>query len=196
MKITEITDNAFIKIRGLVNAFHHNHDIDFIETEPNVFVYDKDFYSLKIYGSTSVKVSIHTIGDKRDKLFTAKQPLQCVREVISEIENIEQNIELLFELFKRVGTLKNFTVTVDKKKGIFIFGPNKLKLKILLWLTSLGPRLICEFPAVLWKRDTEQIFHKSLDAFIDAIVEASKTTDFNDRSAILRDYYPRSIDDD
>lgn len=196
MKITEITDNATIKIRGLVNAFHHNHDIDFIEVEPNVFVYDKDFYKLKIYGSTSVKISVQTIGEKRDTLFTAKNPLQCVREVMSEVESIEQNIELLFELFKRVSTLKNFTVTVDKKKGIFIFGPNKIKLKILIWFTSLGPRLICEFPAVYWKKDSEQIFRKSMDAFISALEEASKTTNHNDRFSILRDYYPKSIDDD
>jgi hypothetical protein len=196
MKINEISNKAAVKIKGLVNSFHHLYDLDFVETEPNVFVYYKEYYSVKIYGSTSVKISIHTIGDKRDKLFTAKQPLQCVREIITEVGKIEKNIELLLELFKRVSNIKDVKIVADKNKGIYILGPNKIKLKMLLWFTSLGPRLICEFPAIFWKTDTEQVSWKSLDAFVSAIEESCKISNVRDQFSLLKDYYPRSIDDD
>jgi hypothetical protein len=186
MKIIEITDKATIKIKGLVNAFHHNHDIDFEETQPNVFMLDREYYRIKIYGSTSVKVSIHCIGDKRDKLFTAKQPLQCVKEVLSETEKIDKNVELLLEFFNRVERLKdnqNIKIKVDKQKGIFILGTKNIKMRLSLWFTGLlqfdmtEARLICEFPGVFWPRDTEQVSFKTLDAFILAVQETCNRGD-------------------
>jgi len=192
--ITEITDNAAIKIKGLVSAFHHNHDLDFDEEKPNVFVLDRKYYRIKIYGNTSVKVSIHCIGDKRDKLFTAKQPLQCVKEVISETERIDKNVELLLEFFKRIGRLKdnkNIKIKVNKQ-GIFVLGSKNIKMRLSLGFTGLlqfdmtEARLICEFPGTFWSRSTEQVSFKTLDAFVLAVQETCNRGD--EEYASMRGY--------
>jgi len=181
MKITEITDKATVKMRSLVNAFHHNHDLDFVEVKPNVFALDKEYYVIKIYGSSSVKVSIHCIGDKRDKLFTCKNVLECAKEVANQVKKIEDNITFLQEIFIRLTNCKeknDIKINVDKKKGIVILGKNQVKIKLGISFTAIDTRILCEWPGRFYQRETAQVIPSDIDYFIVAVSTTCSTGDY------------------